>query len=184
MSDKSELRDFFRQRRALISAEARIHHARSLARWFAAEQAFMRQDIIAAYAALPEEADLGDLIEFLFSEGKKILLPKTHENKTLTFVSYRKEENLVEGRFGIKEPAASISIIPQLVLIPLLAWDAEGYRLGYGGGYYDRTLAQPAFAGALKVGVGFALQRHEALPRAAHDVKLDALLTEEGVTWF
>lgn len=139
---------------------------------------------IAGYRATGNEADIAFLIEFLFSEKKLILLPKMQEDKALGFYSWRKEEKLREGKFGILEPVGGMIDIPELILVPLLAFDAQGHRLGYGGGYYDRTLSQEAYKNTLRIGVAFALQRHEALPHAPHDVKLDAVLTEEGVTWF
>jgi 5-formyltetrahydrofolate cyclo-ligase len=68
-----------------------------------------------------------------------------------------------------------------VLLVPLLAFDAEGYRLGYGGGFYDRTLAALQ---ARAIGIAFAGQRVDFLPRDAHDYSLDAVLTEQGLTRF
>jgi len=98
--------------------------------------------------------------------------------------------------YGIPEPLASApEAVPSLVLVPLLAFDATGHRLGYGGGFYDRTLsllaraqtppANPsARAPLIAVGVAYAGQEVSALPREAHDHPLDAMLTENGLRRF
>jgi 5-formyltetrahydrofolate cyclo-ligase len=91
-------------------------------------------------------------------------------------------EVLTPGAFGVHEPLAHWpAISPRVLLVPLLAFDAEGYRLGYGGGFYDRTLAALQ---ARAIGIAFAGQRVDFLPRDAHDYPLDAVLTEQGLTRF
>jgi 5-formyltetrahydrofolate cyclo-ligase len=73
-------------------------------------------------------------------------------------------------------------VMPRLLLVPLLAYDDQGYRLGTGGGYYDRTLA--ALAGARAIGIAYGGQRMESLPHEPHDYPLDAVLTEQGLKEF
>jgi 5-formyltetrahydrofolate cyclo-ligase len=88
--------------------------------------------------------------------------------------------------FGLTEPLASAEIVtPCIVLVPLLAFDASGTRLGYGGGYYDRTLTALRAAGKIvAVGVAYAGQEVTELPRREHDEPLDAVLTEKGMRKF
>lgn len=79
--------------------------------------------------------------------------------------------------FGIPVPADGIAAVPDVILLPLVAFDDQGYRLGYGGGYFDRTLARLAVK-PVTIGVGFELGRLESLLPQAHDVRLDAIVTE------
>ena len=90
---------------------------------------------------------------------------------------------MVTDRYGIPSPADGDFLQPQALLIPLLAFDASGFRLGYGGGYFDRTLAnlRPR---PLAIGIGFELCRVETVHPEAHDERLDAVITEEGITRF
>jgi 5-formyltetrahydrofolate cyclo-ligase len=93
---------------------------------------------------------------------------------------------MVQGACGVYEPSpAAPAVIPEGVLVPLLAFDAVGYRLGYGGGYYDRTLAFLRRTGrVLAIGVAYAGQEMTTLPREAHDAPLDMVLTERGIRRF
>jgi 5-formyltetrahydrofolate cyclo-ligase len=91
-------------------------------------------------------------------------------------------EVLRPGAFGIHEPLADWPVVqPSLLLVPLLAFDGNGYRLGYGGGYYDRTLAA---RNVRAVGVAYAGQEVSSLPAQAHDMALEAIITEQGLRRF
>lgn len=93
----------------------------------------------------------------------------------------------MEGTFGIAVPPPEADILePDVLLVPLLAFDNEGYRLGYGGGFYDRTLAlcRTRTPETLAVGVAFAGQRVDRVPRSAEDERLDWIVTEEGARRF
>jgi 5,10-methenyltetrahydrofolate synthetase len=85
-----------------------------------------------------------------------------------------------DDRYGIPTPIEGEFAVPEVLLIPVNAFDAQGYRLGYGGGFFDRTLAalNPA---PLTIGVGFELSRVETIDPQAHDIRLDAIVTEAGV---
>lgn len=93
--------------------------------------------------------------------------------------------DLVDGPFGVKIPRETEIVVPSIVIVPLLAFDKRGHRLGYGGGFYDRTLQQlRANHPVLAVGLAYAAQQIDALPHAATDQPLDAVVTEAGVqTW-
>jgi 5-formyltetrahydrofolate cyclo-ligase len=87
------------------------------------------------------------------------------------------------GAYGILEPSAGWPVAhPKILLVPLLAFDAHGHRLGYGGGFYDRTIE--ALKPDRTIGVAFAGQEVEALPHEAHDIALDCVITENGVREF
>lgn len=103
----------------------------------------------------------------------------------LRFREWTPDAAMVEGAFGARIPATGDWIVPQVLIVPLLAFDARGYRLGYGGGYYDRTLQALRAAGpVLAVGYAFAAQEVEAVPVDATDQRLDAVVTEAGLHLF
>jgi 5-formyltetrahydrofolate cyclo-ligase len=100
----------------------------------------------------------------------------------LRFRAWRPDVALVPGPFGALVPEAGEEIRPQVLIVPLVAFDRTGLRLGYGGGYYDRTLALLRARGPVHaVGFAYAAQEAPALPSEATDLPLDAVVTEEEV---
>ena len=101
----------------------------------------------------------------------------------MNFFSWKKNEVLYVGEFGILEPLKSKPKIPDLILVPILAFDKNKYRLGYGKGFYDRYLNKylKKFNNIFTVGIAFSFQRHDNLPVSQKDVKLDYILTEKGI---
>ncbi len=139
--------------------------------------------IVGGYHARPEEADPSLLLARLVELGCQAAFPRvTARDQPLEFHHVPDGDVLEPGSFGIPEPLSHWPRArPDLLLVPLLAFDADGHRLGYGGGFYDRTLA------LLKVpaiGIAFVGQEVVALPHDIHDAKLDAVLTERGLTRF
>lgn len=105
--------------------------------------------------------------------------------QALTFRQWTADSPLIDGPFGAKVPAAGANLRPRVLIVPLLAFDARGYRLGYGGGFYDRTLAALRAAGpVLAIGLAFAAQARATVPIDATDEPLDAIATEAGLRWF
>lgn len=104
----------------------------------------------------------------------------------LVFGAWAPGEASAAGPFGTRVPkAGAAQFIPDVVLVPLLGVDAEGYRLGYGGGFYDRTLEKLRQAGdVVAIGLGYECQLLEEVPRGVHDQRLDWMVTEQGVTCF
>lgn len=140
--------------------------------------------IVAGYHAHRDEADPTLLLQVLARMGAHIAFPRvTARNAALEFHRIPDGEILHLGAFGIHEPLEHWPRArPDILLVPLLAYDDQGYRLGYGGGYYDRTLA--GLPGARAIGIAYAGQRVDFLPHDAHDCRLDAILTENGLTEF
>lgn len=101
----------------------------------------------------------------------------------MTFRAWTADSAMIMDRHGIPIPADDAVLIPDVVLLPLVAFDARGFRLGYGGGYFDRTLAA-IVPRPLAVGVGFELARVDSIHPQAHDIPLDAVVTEAGVDFF
>jgi len=142
---------------------------------------------IALYAALPGELDCFALLEKLAAGNFPTLLPVAGAKATpLKFRLWRPGEKLVAGRHGLREPASSaLSQTPKIILAPLLGFDSSGGRLGFGGGYYDATLAHLRAAGpVLAGGLAFSFQKIDKIPLEPHDANLDFVITEEGLLDF
>lgn len=146
---------------------------------------FMKGAIIAGYAAVRGEVDPFPLMAALANNGHPLCLPRAHSD-VLTFHSWKPGDLLVTGRMSIPEPDAKArERRPDLILVPLLAFDRNGYRLGYGGGYYDRYLSEHRAKRSVRaVGIAYAGQQVDALPHDDFDEKLDAVVTETQVIRF
>ncbi len=139
--------------------------------------------VVAGYWTRADELDVRPLLAALDDSGYCCALPVAAAvDAVLAFRRWRTGDVLTAGRFGIMEPGADAeAVTPELVIVPLLAWDRAGYRLGYGAGYYDRTLRALRGAGpVVAVGVGFAAQGVDAVPHDAADERLDWVVTETG----
>ncbi len=133
------------------------------------------------YYSFGSEADTRAIIRALLSEGKRVLLPRV-EGDAIVPVEYRAGEELSKGRFGVSEPQGKAFVgEADVILIPLLAVNSRGYRLGYGGGYYDRYLKNTA---AVKAGIGYDFQLTDEFTEEEWDEPLDVLITEKGVYSF
>jgi 5-formyltetrahydrofolate cyclo-ligase len=179
MMPKQELRAAAREKRLSLKrgdfAAALARHAEALG--------IAKGTIVGGYHALPDEADPALLLERLVELGCHVAYPRVvGKGLPLEFHRVPDGEVLAPGAFGIHEPLDFWPrITPQVLLVPLLAFDAAGHRLGYGGGFYDRTIA---LLNVPAIGIAYVGQQTEALPAEAHDVRLNAVLTERGFTRF
>lgn len=143
--------------------------------------------VVSGYCAFGEEADPKALLAALARLGHPIALPRmAGKTKPLQFHRWEEADTLLPHPFGVLEPhPACAMVVPDVLLVPLLAFDAAGHRLGYGGGYYDRTLAAlRAHKSVTAIGIAYAGQRIESLPQEPHDQPLDGVLTEAGLRRF
>src|SRR5262245_47413860 len=140
MLSKKLLRDAARNRRAELARTIPDFAARLAAH--AADLDIPRNSLIRAYPALPNAADQHLLLKALVSTGHTLAVPRVEaKGAPLVFHHWKPGRELKRGTFGIAEPSADWPVAhPHILLIPLLAFDKRGHRLGYGGGYYDRTL--------------------------------------------
>ena len=138
---------------------------------------------IALYHPSNFELDVLKILEYKNLSNQNILLPVTDKNNFMSFFSWKKNDVLNVSEFGILEPLKSKSKIPDLMLVPILAFDKNKYRLGYGKGFYDRYLNKylKQFKNIYSVGIAFSFQRHHNLPVNQNDVKLDYIITEKGI---
>ncbi|MDR3530377.1 MAG: 5-formyltetrahydrofolate cyclo-ligase [Rhodopila sp.] len=135
--------------------------------------------VVSGFWPIGQEIDIRPLLHALHERGHKIALPVTpRRGEALTFRGWRPGDVLVPERFGTMRPVGDI-LVPDVLLVPLLAFDSAGGRLGYGGGFYDRTLA--GLPNRLRLGCAFAAQQVDAVPVAPYDIRLDAVATENGI---
>ncbi|MEO0999053.1 MAG: 5-formyltetrahydrofolate cyclo-ligase [Pseudomonadota bacterium] len=141
---------------------------------------------IAGYLPIRTEIDPRPAMASLLAEGATLAVPMVEgPARPLAFRRWTPDAPLVEGAFGVMIPEATEPVVPEALIVPLAAFDAAGYRLGYGGGFYDRTLAVLRPAGPVAaIGFAYAAQGVLALPRETTDAPLDALATEAGATVF
>jgi 5-formyltetrahydrofolate cyclo-ligase len=161
----------------------RAEAARTIAGHLEALPEYARCVRLVLYAALPDELPLNEVPRRALAAGKRLLWPRLHDHGRMTFAAVDRIESLVTGRYGVREPAPSVppeELGPDvLVLVPGVAFDSSGGRLGRGGGIWDRALAEAR--GAVVFGVGYELQVVDRVPREAHDRLVDAVLTEVGL---
>lgn len=183
---KDSLRARLRARRDALPAAARAAWSEHLAELGAPalRERLGPAAIVAAYWPLRSEADPRPLARALQAGGAALALPVV-EGEAMRFRAWSGgERDLEPAGFGALGPGASAPWVePTLLLMPLLGFDATGQRLGWGKGYYDRFLAGVAAGTArpLAVGIAFACQQVAAIPSEPHDVRLDAVLTEQGL---
>lgn len=138
--------------------------------------------IIGGYWPLPGELDIRPLLNACDAQGHKLALPCTpRKGHPLTFRSWTPEDKLKAGPYGTREPyPEKAEVQPTLVLVPLLAFTQHGERLGYGGGFYDRTLAKlKETAEVFACGIAYAAQEAATLPTDTFDQRLDGILTDQ-----
>ncbi len=137
--------------------------------------------IISGFSSMPDELDTGPLLQALHVQGIKLALPVIEaKNQPLIFRSWAPGDEMATAQWGIREPLENQpEVLPDIVLVPLLAFDKRGYRLGYGGGFYDRTLEKIRnIKPVLAVGLGFDEQEVDVVPHDRYDQRLDLVFTQ------
>jgi 5-formyltetrahydrofolate cyclo-ligase len=140
--------------------------------------------IVSGYSPIRSEIDPVPLLRALAAQGARLALPAVMaRGKSLAFRVWSPDDRLMLGPLGIPEPSpAAAEVIPDVMLVPLAAFDRAGHRIGYGAGHYDFTLAHLRKTKAIAaIGLAFAAQEIELVPALQHDVALDYVLTETRV---
>ena len=156
--------------------------SRRLAEVFASSIPILPGAVVSAYFAIGDEADPAPLLELLRARGHRIALPRVvGRGKPLDFHLFAAGAKLVPGGFGLSEPNRDWpKIDPDVLAVPLLAFDALGYRVGYGAGFYDRTLERlRASKPVIAAGYAFSVQEFAQVPHDANDQRLDWMATEK-----
>lgn len=177
---KADLRTAALARRDVLSDEQRAAAAQAIAmRGLPVE--IKPNSVVAGYSPIRNEIDPAPLMQALAAHGARLALPAiTARGKALVFRAWSSGDKLMLGSLGIPEPSpAAAELIPDILLVPLAAFDRDGHRVGYGAGHYDVTLAHLRKGKAvMAIGLAFAAQEVEAIPALSHDVKLNYVLTE------
>ena len=155
-------------------------------KWILREKAI---SVIGLYYPVNSEMNPLTLIDYLETQGKITCLPiVVDKNSPLIFKAWSPGQDMVAGDYGIPVPDNDQIVTPDLVICPLLAYDAKGMRLGYGGGFYDRTILnfkQNIEKKIFTVGLAFSCQKYSGkLPIEKNDEKIDCVLTEKGFQFF
>ena len=187
MLSKAEIREQMRAALAGILPAERDECSQRIVAAAMALPAWREACVVMCFVSMPSEVQTAELFRRGWADGKTMLAPHVDwAANVMAGVRLDSLERLKIGKFGVVElpagPAADPASI-DLLFAPAMAFDAEGYRLGRGGGYFDRFCSQNGFRAAI-VGLGFDCQRVDRLPRDGHDVPVDVLVTESGAIRF
>ncbi|RLQ23475.1 5-formyltetrahydrofolate cyclo-ligase [Seongchinamella sediminis] len=178
---KAVIRRDMRSRRRALPASKRQQAAEAVTRQLASLALWQRARRIAVYHANDGEIDPTPLVRDLRRAGKTPYLPIIQTDSSLRFAAWEADQPLIDNRFGIPEPGGKSlpASALDIILLPLVAWDLRGNRLGMGGGFYDRALESAA--DVIKMGLAYDCQQLPALPSQPWDVPLDFVVTESAL---
>ena len=141
----------------------------------------LKKKIIGCYYPVNYELNTIELIKKLIKNNYLVGLPVIKKNYHMDFYEYRTNDPLNVSRYGIPEPIKQKKLVPTILLIPMVAFDKNCNRLGYGGGFYDRFLEKNQNINLIKIGLAFSFQKVNQLPVNKFDKKLDYIFTEKKI---
>lgn len=176
-----------KQRDALSASEIARRSVRVAERlWFLPEVG--AASVMMFFISFGSEVDTVPMISRALTEGKRVAAPRV-ERRLKRLMPYEVRDlqcDLEPGAYGILEPKRRLPVMPsdaiEIVLVPAVGWDEQGFRVGYGGGYYDRLL--PELPRAVRIGLGFEMQVVPRVPRGQNDLPADVLVTDDRVRQF
>ena len=181
-NDKRALRKQIREMKRRFTPQELAEQSLPIMKALLADKAVAEARTILMYYSLPDEVDTHDAVNQLVRRGKTVLLPRVIDGENMEIRLYEKPEDLQEGSYGIMEPTGEpYRGAVDVTVVPLLAVNGNGYRLGYGGGFYDRYLKGKK---TLKVGLGYAFQLTDELCEDGWDEPLDSFICERGIYYF
>ena len=138
--------------------------------------------IIGGYYPVNYETNDLEILNYFFKRGSTISLPKIKKNNQMEFYKWYKNDPLLINKYGIPEPDTTNRVYPDILFVPLVAFDKKLNRLGYGGGFYDRYIQKISkIKKAVKVGLAFSIKKKKTIPVNEHDKKLDIIITEKEI---
>jgi len=181
MAWRRETRAVLLERRTSLPLEDHGERSESVRRRLVQSFPMIRQGQVGIYWPYKREISLFPLANLVRAEGGQVSLPVVVEKKQpVQFRTWRPGDPLSAGAYGIMFPRDGAVVQPDTLIVALVGFDQANYRLGYGGGYYDRTLAA-ADPRPFTIGVGFELMRLESIRPLPHDIPMDVIVTEAGV---
>ena len=137
---------------------------------------------VGGYYTSNYEIDDLDILDFLEKKNFKVSLPVIKKENQMNFYKWSKKDPLKINKFGIPEPVSSKIIYPDILLVPLVAYDSNLNRLGYGGGFYDRYIEKiEKIKKVIKIGLAFSFQKISSIPINQYDKRLDFIVTEKEI---
>lgn len=190
MIDKKEVRQKALDIRNRLGKSWREEQSEKIMQHLQQSGSFQRAGIVLSYSSIRSEVETRELNKAVLRQGKELYLPKTYPGeKRMAFYPVQDLSQLNRGYQGILEPEETVALESQpdictekeiLMLMPGVAFDEGGYRLGYGGGYYDRYLCRYG-EGMTSMFLAFEEQKISCIPAEAYDVKPDIILTQKGI---
>ncbi|MBX5047539.1 5-formyltetrahydrofolate cyclo-ligase [Rhizobium lentis] len=184
---KAQLRTERLAARDAIAPEARISKSLAMADHAGEAVAFEAGTIISGFLPIRSEADLRPLMARFATRGARLCVPAILDRQTIVFRELAEGVPLIATGFGTVGPGAEAAILdPEIMLVPLSAFDSRGHRIGYGAGHYDRAISRLREKGMHPklIGIAFDCQEVAHVPDEPHDISLDAILTESGLRFF
>ncbi|MWP60894.1 5-formyltetrahydrofolate cyclo-ligase [Gilliamella sp. Pas-s25] len=177
------IRQIIRQKRRQLSPDEREIAQQAIYQKIARHQAINAAKNIAIFLSFDGEVETQPIINYLWQQNKSVYLPIIHpfSSKHLLFLKYTSQTQLIKNKFGILEPELNrLNVLPSrqldIVFTPLVAFDQRGYRMGMGGGFYDRLLADYQTQQILPIGLAFACQKVQQLDNKPWDVQLPEII--------
>ncbi|WP_312795687.1 5-formyltetrahydrofolate cyclo-ligase [Tianweitania sp.] len=183
---KKSLRSETLKRRDALSPDYRSKAAAKMADRVG-EFGIAKGTVVSGFWPMRTEVDVHPLMATLAESGARICLPAILDKTTIVFREYFPDGEMIDMGFGTMGPPETATVLePTVMLVPLVAFDGRGHRIGYGAGYYDRAIAGLHAKGILPrlIGVAFDCQQVEFVPDEPHDVRLAEMLTESGLRPF
>lgn len=179
---KKQCRSEINKKIAALSAEYNQQASRRIGEWLCGMEAFRKAETIFCFVGTPKEIDTSAIIRKAWKCGKSVVVPRCLEKGQMEACIIKKEDDLTEGKFGIREPKVDCPVLKpaqiDLIVVPCLSCDKKGNRLGHGGGYYDRYLEK---CDAVRVVVCREKLMLEEIPTEPFDQKSHYLVTEKGI---
>ena len=181
--DKNKIRKNMSAVRDAMTEKERKEKSKIMWQYLMESEEYQKADIIFTYVSVNSEAETTSFFEKIWRDGKKIAVPITEKNRKMDFVFLNCMEELTQQRWGIPEPDKQKSIITlptnkSLFIVPALAVDKKGARIGYGGGYYDTYFSK--VKDGFKMGFVFSVQKIQEIEVENTDILLDGIITEHG----
>lgn len=193
MRDKAAIRKELRLKRGALSEEAAREMSRAAQELILADEAWQKAASVGLYVAVRKETDTRLLFENAWESGKQVFLPYTPPGAhgIMRLLPCESGQALVVNSFGIPEPTPETCPLyeesrewsPDIIIVPGMAFDREGHRIGSGGGYYDRLFTRPSMQDAVRVGLAYAFQIVDRVPADSWDAPMHAVATEESLVW-
>ncbi|MDL2272255.1 5-formyltetrahydrofolate cyclo-ligase [Desulfovibrio sp. OttesenSCG-928-I05] len=193
MADKATLRAEMYEKRRLLSTEEAQYLSELAQNRLMQEKVWKKSRAVALYSPIRKETQTRKLMDHAWHDGKQVLLPRTvpGPHRLIQLLPCNSFDALVPGAFGILEPDPATcpppengDILPDLIVVPGVGYDRHGYRLGNGGGYYDRFFARHEIAPIPRIGIAYSFQLVDTLPgREAWDLPMHGVCTDEELVW-